>query len=68
VIVSGVEQDSIAAMAGIQPGTLIQEVNRQAVNNTQQFQEAIANTPEGRPILLRVLDGQFSRYVTLRPS
>ena len=54
VIVTEVEPDSPAARAGIQPGSLIQEVNRQAVENTRQFNEEIQKAAEEGKVMLRV--------------
>jgi serine protease Do len=53
-IVTEVEPDSPAARAGIQPGSLIQEVNRQPVENTRQFNEEIQKAAEQGKVMLRV--------------
>ncbi len=53
VIVTDVEPRSEASQLGIVPGVLIKEVNRQAVKNTRQFNEAIKEAREkGRALLL----------------
>ncbi len=65
VIVSQVEPNSPAAAAGIETGMLIQEVNREAVRNTRDFEDALGNG-ERDAVLLLVSDGQFSRYVALK--
>jgi len=53
VIVTAVEPDSPAATAGIQPGSLIQQVNRKPVENTKQFNEEVQKAvKEGRITLL----------------
>jgi serine protease Do len=53
VIVTAVEPDSPAASAGIQPGSLIQQVNRKPVENTKQFNEEVQKAvKEGRISLL----------------
>ena len=54
VIVAEVEPDSPAARAGIQPGSLIQEVNRQPVENAKQFNEEIQKAAEEGKVMLRV--------------
>lgn len=68
VVVSGVEPDSAAAMAGIRNGALIQEVNRKPVSTIKEFEEAVAQSDAGRPVLLLILQDQYSRYVALRPA
>ena len=53
VIVTEVEPGSQAAQAGIAPGALIKEVNRQEIKNTREFNEAIKKAEKkGRALLL----------------
>ncbi len=66
VIVSSVEPDGPAAMANIEPGNLIQEVNRSKVTNINEFQQAMERASKKETVLLLVSDGQFARYVALR--
>ncbi len=65
VVVDEVVPGSPAAMAGIRPGYLIEEVNRRRVRNLKEFLEALA---AGSPnqVLLLVRDHGYSRYVILR--
>jgi serine protease Do len=65
VIVAEVEPDSPAAGAGIQPGSLIQEVNRQPVENTKQFNEEIQKAAEQGKAMLRVRYENRSIFVIL---
>ncbi len=65
VLVAQVEPGSAADRAGIQPGNVIQEVNRQPVRNTAEFQNALANSRDN-VTLIKISDGQFSRIVALR--
>ena len=66
VVVSGVEPGSLAAENGIQPGMLIQEVNRQQIKNTKDFYEALEKASEGGTILLYINNGQYSQYLVLK--
>ncbi len=68
VVVSQVTPGSGAARAGIKPGMLIKEVNRQTVNNPREFEEAIQKGPKDQSALLLIQDGQSSRYVALDVS
>ncbi len=68
VVVSEVTPGSQAARAGIKPGMLIKEVNRQAVNNPREFEDAIQKGPKDQAALLLVQDGQSSRYVALNAA
>jgi len=66
VVVTSVEPGSPAALAGIEFGNLIQEVNRKKVQNIDQFEEALDKARGKETVLLLVSDGQYSRYVALR--
>ncbi len=64
VVIAKVQPDSQAASAGLQPGMLIEEVNRHAVIDAQQFGKLVQEA-KGDFVLLRVKQGEYSRYVTL---
>jgi serine protease Do len=64
VLVTTVESGSLAALAGIAPGTLILEANRKPVGNPREFAAALGEV--GGSVLLRILEKGNSRYVTLR--
>ena len=66
VVVTQVKPGSVAAMAGIQPGTIIQEVNRKQIKNTEDFVCAADEASKQDSILLLIKEGQYSRYVILR--
>jgi len=68
VVVSQVEPGSRAQMAGIVPGTVVTEVNRQPVTNVQEFKKALEQGKKKNTVLLNVeKDGQ-SRYVAMKLS
>lgn len=64
VVVSSVEPGSLAAMAGMAPGTLILEVNHKPIATPTDFSAALG-AAQGR-VLLRIVDNGRSRYLTLR--
>ncbi len=66
VVVSDVDEGSAAAKAGIQPGMLIQEVNRKAIHNTREFEDAIQEAKSGKSALLLVKDGKYARFVAIK--
>lgn len=66
ILIGDVEPGGVAASAGLQPGQLIQEVNRQRVTSIDELKtilEEEGNTPNR--MLLRVKSGRFSQYVVL---
>jgi serine protease Do len=66
VVVTGVAPRSVAALAGIRPGTLIVEVNRRPVGNPEEFAAALAESADTGAALLRIADNGRSRQVNLR--
>jgi serine protease Do len=64
VMVSTVERASLAALAGIKPGTLITEANRKSIANPEEF-AAVLGEAKGS-VLLRLLENGGSRFITLR--
>lgn len=65
VVVTRVEPGSLADLAGISSGTLIIEVNREPVENTDQFNEAMEKTAEQGTVLLLIKDKRYTRFVVL---
>lgn len=65
VVVTKVEQGSLAAQAGIRSGLLIQEVSRKQVLNIKEFNEAIEEAGEERSVLLLVSNGRYSQLILL---
>lgn len=66
MIITQLKEGSVAAMAGIRPGTIIQEVNRTAVRNAREFLQAVAKSPKGDAILLLIREDRCSRFVALK--
>ena len=64
VLVTAVEPGSVAAMAGIGPGTLILEVNRKPVGSPAELAAALGDA--GGEVALRLADNGRVRQVTLR--
>ncbi len=66
VVVSQVKAGSVAALAGIRPGTVIQEVNRIPVATADEFLKIVAKTPKHHSVLLLIRVGGYSRFVALK--
>lgn len=64
VVISEVEPGSPAARAGLESGTLITEVNRKPVSSVSEYKAAVKESDE-KGVLLRVREGEMSRYVVL---
>ncbi|CCE23138.1 DegQ family serine endoprotease [Methylotuvimicrobium alcaliphilum] len=66
VIVTEVNPGSIAAMAGIRPGTVILQVDRKPVNSANEFNRAVNQSKDNKRVLLLISDRGMSRYVVLQ--
>jgi serine protease Do len=66
VVVTGVSPGSIAAMAGIDTGTVITQVNRKPVPTAEAFLKLVNVGRSKGQVLLLVTKGGMSRFVVLR--
>ncbi|HYW73307.1 MAG TPA: PDZ domain-containing protein, partial [Pyrinomonadaceae bacterium] len=66
VVVQSVDPAGPAVEAGIQPGDLIQEVNRQAVKSPDDLRSAIEKNG-GKPALLLINRRGDTVFLTVRP-
>jgi serine protease Do len=67
VVISDIESGSPADAAGLQPGDIITEVNRQAVKNLNDYRQALKTVKTGENLLLLVQRGGGAFYVVLTP-
>ena len=65
VVVTQVRPGSIAAMGGIQPGTLIMQVNRQPVKTANDFKRVLGKSRRDKRVLLLVRKGDVQQYLVL---
>jgi serine protease Do len=66
VLIARVAPDSPADRVGLQPGQLIEEVNKVRVHNMAELKKAVQRAKSPGQILLRVRAGEYSQYVVLR--
>lgn len=66
VVITEVTPNSPAAEAGLEPGMLIQQVNRRTVHSADEFNEAMQQ--DAKSMLLLVSNAQGSRFLVLKPS
>ncbi len=66
VVITDVSPGSSAAEAGLQPGDVIEQINRQAVRTEEDFNRALS-TAGSRPSLLFINRRGSGHYMTLRP-
>jgi S1-C subfamily serine protease len=67
VVVTDIQKGGAFSMAGVQPGDIIEEVNRVAVSNITEFKKAVDKTKKDDSILLAVRRGSSSNFVVVRP-
>ena len=68
LIITGVDKDGIAGKQGLSEGLIISHVNKTAVATVADFDKAIANAKKlkRKSVLLRIGDGNRSRYIVLK--
>jgi Do/DeqQ family serine protease len=67
LMVENVDPDGRAADAGIRPGDVIHEVNRQTVKSPEELRAAVRKSSD-RPVLLLIDRNGASVFVTVKPA
>jgi len=68
VVITDVDEGSLAAEVGLQPGDVIQEINRQRINTVEDFRRVASSVGRRRAVLRVYFPRQGSSgYVTLGP-
>ncbi|TNC78781.1 DegQ family serine endoprotease [Janthinobacterium lividum] len=62
------EADGVAALAGLQPGDVILQLNNVAVKDARQFNALVAKLDPKKTSALLVRRGDVAQFVSLRPS
>ncbi|MBT8133168.1 MAG: PDZ domain-containing protein, partial [Gammaproteobacteria bacterium] len=65
VVVTQVRPGSIAASAGIQPGSVIVQVNRAAIKSAEEFKNEVRKSSASKRILLLVRKNNMQQFVAL---
>jgi len=66
VVISKVENGSLASMAGLKKGALIVSVNNQSVKTPEEFYNAVKGVEEGSAVVLRVKQEGTTRFISLK--
>ncbi|MBI3249996.1 MAG: DegQ family serine endoprotease [Deltaproteobacteria bacterium] len=66
IVLTEVEPGSPAELAGLQPGDIIEEVNRQAVDSVEDFTKAMTAAKEKETLLLLARRGNATSFFALR--
>ncbi|MFQ5950292.1 MAG: Do family serine endopeptidase [Nitrospiria bacterium] len=67
-IITKVEPESAAEAEGLREGDLINEVNREQVNNAEDFHKAMRKTKKEEAVLLRVTRENRAFFIVLKPQ
>jgi serine protease Do len=68
VIVTAVDQDSLADERGIRAGDVITEINRQRITTPRQFRDAVKTADPKRGLMVYLVSEGASRFVILKDS
>ncbi len=66
VIITGIDQNSVAADAGLRPGDIILEINRQPITSMDSYNRAIRKINKGDIVLFLVKRGQTTLFYTMQ--
>lgn len=66
LVVKEVERDSVAATAGVRPGDLLLELQRQPIDSLSAFRESAKGIRSGQSVLFRVRRGEGVLYLAAR--
>ena len=67
VIVTAIDPSSSTAQE-LRPGDVIEEVNRRAVNNLQEFQQIVGQLDPDRPVVVGIARGRQRSFVIVQPG
>jgi serine protease Do len=68
VIVTAVDEDSLAQQRGVQPGDVITEINRKHITTTRQFRDALKSADKKAGVMINFISNGASRMVVLKPD
>ncbi len=68
VVVTAVDQDSLADIRGIKPGDVITEINRQHISNPKQFRDAVKSADPKHGLMVNLVSDGASRFVVLKDT
>jgi serine protease Do len=68
VLVTAIISGSVAAMAGIDVGTVILQVDREVINSAEKFTQAINKSSQDKSVLLLLLKNNMQRFLVLNWS
>jgi serine protease Do len=68
VVITSVEDGSLAEQAGLSPGMVITQVGRKNVKDVAAFEAEIKNASLDKGVLLLVRSGEGSRFVVIKSS
>ena len=68
VVVTQVESGSPADEAGVKPGDLIKEINRQQIQDVDDYTKAIQAAGKDENLLLLIRRGEGSIFIVLKPA
>jgi len=68
VLITGVDPSGAGAEAGLRRGDLIKEIDRQNVENTEDYRKILGEAKKGGSVLFLIKRGTRTFYITLTPE
>lgn len=66
MVVTNIDADSPAAQAGLRTGDILQEINRKAVKDVQDFQRLTSELKPNMPVLVLLKRDKATIYLSIR--
>jgi len=66
VVITQVDQGSVAQESGLQPGDVILEVDGQVVNNIDDYRNSVDKIEKGKSALFLIKRGKNTIYIGIR--
>lgn len=66
VVITHVDPNSLGALAGLKQGAIIVAINKKPITSVEQFNQELKNTPQDKPVLFLIRQGEFTKFVSIK--
>lgn len=66
IVITAIQPESIAELAGLKKGALILAINREKISNVNEFNQSLAQISKDRPILFQIKQDNVYMFISLQ--